>query len=264
MHPILDDLTVVVGIDRNTFPLFCVSVETWKRFRPQLFHCPWVVFYDARTAPPREELRNYFTTKHGVTPSLVASRDRDCYDTQREFMLTGWVYVPAKEVKTRWFLKIDCDVLALDERPDWCLPQWTEDNPVLVASPWSYTKAKGGGGSISDWANKLELWGDMVLPNTPRLNLSDRIRGDKIKYPRMCSWVSYYQAAWYRTFARACQQWAGGRLPVPSQDTLAWYYAERSGANYLKAKQKRRGWTNVPSFERLKQKAMEVLLCQKV
>lgn len=261
MNSILGNLTVVVGIDQHTATLFEVAVETWKRFRPELFRCPWLVFFDSKYPGLSDGIKEYFLTEHKISPTLIPGSYKPFYESQREFMLTGWIYAPAKHVQTKWFMKIDCDVLALDDRPlnEWLRPEWFATDPVMIASPWGYTKAKGDGGTIHDWADKLERWGDFILPDYERLGLANRIKGDKIKYPRICSWLSYYRTDWYKELAASCRLWAGGKLPVPSQDTAAWYLAERLGSNVVRANQKRRGWSTVSSLEKLKQKASEVL-----
>lgn len=269
-------ITVVVGVDEHTLPMLEVSLPTWLKNRPQMRDMPWLVFYDGLESRPSLEFLHRMPLVNWE--ALIAYHGSQ-YETQREKMLSGWVHVPPKYVTTPFWMKIDCDALALEPNEDWLDPEWFEPEPVgiefptdgtakltgynnIIASGWSYTKAKGGGGNIYDWATVLEGWGDKVCPNSERLGLYQKINdeGTKIKTHRIASWLSYYRTDWTKELALACSSTCGeGKLPVPSQDTVAWFYAERSGARYHTAKMKRKGWTNVSRLENLRERAKLIM-----
>lgn len=262
--------TVVIGLDQQTARQLLVTAPTWRKHKPVLWQWPWLIFFDPD--PPNgiasADIDRLAHQELGLSPEQVQivgwPFHRITYESQRERMLTGHVFVPPIFVRTEWFVKIDTDAIAVDDR-SWPEPTWFdtpkgEQPAVVVASGWNYTKAKGGGGDIHQWAETLESFGDRACEGTERLGLHGRIDGDKIKMPRFASWICFQRTSWVRQAAQQISMACGPyRLPVPSQDTVLWYLAERSGARYLAAKQKKWGWTNVSRIEPLQKKAAEVM-----
>tara|TARA_Y100000310_G_scaffold159589_1_gene159150 strand:+ start:1330 stop:2142 length:813 start_codon:yes stop_codon:yes gene_type:complete len=254
-------ITVVVGVDEHTLPMLEVSLPTWLKNRPQMRDMPWLVFYDGLESRPSLEFLHRMPLVNWE--ALIAYHGSQ-YETQREKMLSGWVHVPPKYVTTPFWMKIDCDALALEPNEDWLDPEWFEPDGLnryncWIASGWNYSKSKGGGGSIWNWADNLEAWGDSFT-GLPRLGLRERIVGDKIKYPRMASWLSYYRTDWTKELSKSCSDFCGeGKCVVPSQDTTAWYFSERRQDKVHKAKQKKRGWTNVSRLGNLRERAREIM-----
>ena len=269
----LPDITVTIAIDRNTAKQLLVSWPTWQKYRPEMWNWPWVIAFDWQ--PPHGLLAsdvqkiadimgldNYEAVRW--PPVKIGPNEPMAeYETQRAKMVTSFLWIPTLYVTTEYWLKIDTDALALGNKP-WPLPEWFEPDEhsrknALIASPWAYTKAKGGGGCIGEWAEALECFGDAVCERS-RLGLVDHISGSKIKMPRIASWLSFYRTGWTRRLSVALDHYLGlCKSVVPSQDTIAWYYAERSGDRYLRANMKRRSWTNIPSYRRLKAKAEEIM-----
>ena len=256
----LSEITVVVGVDANTIQQLAVSLPTWRKNRPELWEMPWVVFADA--AIGIADFRLFPET--ALVFRWPPAGSEPAYETQREKMVSGHVFVPAMYARTPWSLKIDTDSLALDSRP-WLQDEWFEPDAdgrynAIVASPWNYAKAKGGGGTVQDWARKLEDWGDRIIGAKERLGLSEKISGNKIIYPRIASWLSLYHVPWLQLLAAELGRILPPyRLPVPSQDTTAHYFAARRGDRICRSNMKRGGWTNVPRLGELKIKAAEVM-----
>ena len=172
----------------------------------------------------------------------------DHYGTQRERMLTGFVFC-SNYVTTPWWIKIDTDAYCADDSRPWLDPEWFEDRPTplaYVANPWGYTKG-------ADWPERCDAWGDQhdrFSANRPALQLPYDPAARTIRHPRMCSWVSVYRTQWTRWAASL----TGGvpQLPVPSQDTYHWYCAERGQHAVKHVKFKRRGWRTVSNTSRLR------------
>jgi len=271
----LPDLTAVVAVDEKTLPQIQVSSWTWARHRPHLFARPWIVIYDRR-AFSGLELRQALCSTPLADAKVNAlpwppKEPVGGYASQRERMLTGFVYAPLR-VDTAWWMKIDTDALALEyrETSSWAPPDWFQPQPTSspatnglydhryhawIASPWGYTKP-------ANQMDQLDTWGDHVpgLQEHPRLDLPFDRDGRRCRHPRMASWVSFYRTDWSCFAARLAWDSVGPwRIPVPSQDGYHFYVAQRRGDNYLRANQKRRGWTNCPRFANLQQRAAEVL-----
>ncbi len=259
----MNEITVVIGVDQNTAQQLAVSIPTWRKYRAEMFGWPWVLFYD-RLAPlgirPDDAQRLADEIVKVARCRIVEWPPGNVeYETPREKMVTGFVFVPPEFVQTDYWMKIDTDVLALGPA-DWFDEQWFARRYVWIAPSWGYTKAKGGGGKIVEWADRLETFGDRFWPRKPRLDLASKISGKKIKMSRMCSWVSYYDTNWTKRMAANASEHCGEhRLPVPSQDTFHWYCSARSQELVAKINMKKRLWNNFPRMANLQKTAAEVI-----
>lgn len=255
-----DQVTVVVGIDAKTIEQLAVSCETWRLHRPEMWRMPWVLFWDwtqltrddiegirARLAVPNLRLVEW--------PNWGAPKSN--YESQRECMLSGHVWVPGEHVETPWHAKIDTDTLALAPS-DWLQDAWFADDPVkgppvYCAPRWGYSKG-------FDVIGRLERWGDAALFKFPRLNIPFDPTHLRVPHARMCSWVSYYATTFTRMLCVLLKETCGsGRLPVPSQDSTVWYAAERAKMFYRIVNQKKLLWNNYPKLAKLKEVAAQVL-----
>ena len=77
-----------------------------------------------------------------------------------------------------------------------------------------------------------------------RLQLMKDVRGNnKIVRRRFWSPVSYYESGFTRHVSEVCDLVCGpNQLPVPSQDTVHWYVAERGELKYRTIRMQRYGW----------------------
>ncbi len=251
-----DQVTVVVGIDAKTIEQLAVSCETWRRHRPEMWTMPWIVFWDwtqltrydiesirARLAVPNLRL---------VEWPQVGWSPKSAYESQREFMLSGFVHVPAQYCETAYWMKIDTDAVAHNGKTPLFDREWLDIQPcgrrlAWIASPWSYSKP-------AEQPGQLDAWGDGIpeLHNGPRLNLTPEPGAKRIGHPRMASWLSFYSREFTIFAADLARRSCGaGRLPVPSQDGYHFYVANRSGWPFKLSKMKRRGWSNVPRLTNL-------------
>ena len=263
MNP-LDDLTVVVGLDAATIQQWEVSLPTLALHRRALFGCPWLLMYDWTQVETDRIVSIVGQCGLDRSPHLKLVPWPDAhfynqYNSQRERMLTGFVYMPPQHVQTTWWMKIDTDAIALHADRSWLPSEWFVDaDTMVVAPPWHYTKAKPGGQDIANWVEQLESFGDVALPGFERLNLAERIRGNKAIFPRFCSWLSFYRTSWTHAVASFARTHCGPyRLPVPSQDTYHWYMCQRGPWRWRKENMKSFGWTNCPRLGDLRQKAAE-------
>lgn len=254
MTAIIPKYTVCVCVDAKTLTQLMISHVSWKHHHPELFRVPWLVMYDIASL----DYSVVRSAMHTIQPQAAISAwtpsgSKVAYETQRERMVTAHVFA-AYYVQTEYMLKIDTDAVCV-KRKIWPKHEWFEDDPVCVASPWGYTKAKGGGGSIEQWASRLESWGD-TFSGRPRLGLADRIKpgGNKFFMPRHCSWLAFYRTDAAKAICRCAEAVCGDlKLPVPSEDTTRWYYIERMGLHMHRANMKRHGWTNCSSMDSLKE-----------
>jgi hypothetical protein len=256
-------MTVVVGLDARTSKQFVASSPTWIAAYPELLRARWLVFFD-QTQLPGDAVLDALerVLPAGVAFDLMSWGLGTEYESQREKMLTGFVLGAPFRVRTDWWIKIDTDALA-ERRSDWPNPDWFrgEDGrtPAIVASPWGYTKP-------ADQMARLDAWATVAgVPGEP-LNLPVEPGASRCCHPRIASWLSFYRTSFTLDAARYCEPPASRgsgvaayKMPVPSQDGFHWYMSRRLGELVVRANMKRRGWTNISSFDKLKARADEIL-----
>ncbi len=148
---IVSDLTVVVAFDEEYVAKLRQSWPTWMAFRPWIREIPVLLIYDAELDLQCVDL-SFLGTHPNVR--LVPWSMPDA-KTQRERMLTALVHVPAREVQTNWYLKLDADTYAT-RSTKWVYDEWfgpidDEFPPVWVASPWGYTKPANTIAKLDEW-----------------------------------------------------------------------------------------------------------------
>lgn len=228
------DITLVLGVDAQHLQELRQAWPDWMKFKPELREMPCLVFYDVKQVRT-SELK--FLREH---PQLrLIAWDLSHARSQREKMLTGFVQVPAREVQTPWYLKLDTDAVATGPgewiKPEWFLSDEHGELPVFIASPWGYSKPRYVMDVLDDWAD-----GVPTLAARPRLNLPYSSESSKVKHPRIISWLFFGRTDW--TCEMAALTAKDGRLPYPSQDSFMVYCAERLGRRYVRAQMAEHGW----------------------
>ena len=103
----LADITLVLGLDAAHLEELRWTWPTWMRFTPELRAMPTLVFYDPAEIVPGDVT---FLREH---PNLdLLPWEMPAAADQREKMITGFVHIPAREVQTPWYLKLDTDAVA--------------------------------------------------------------------------------------------------------------------------------------------------------
>ena len=250
----LPPITFVVALDQEHLQEFKTVWPTW-RLRPEIMGSPLLLIIDHHNGDSawwheqlefldheNASLRDWpwYCDVNQMTPLGP-------FDSQREKMLSSLVFAPLV-IRTPWFCKLDTDCVSTGSGP-WIDPKWFENDPVFIASPWSYSKPSNAHQILDDWCD-----GVPELVKYPRLNLPCDPESRLVKCRRIISWQYFGRTDWHQWLAGLC----GHRLPLPSHDTLTWHVAERTGAFYRKVKLKEYGWAHVRP-RRLKEVARETL-----
>ncbi len=228
------DITLVLGVDAQHLQELRQVWSDWMKLKPELREMPCIVFYDVKQVRACE-LK--FMCEH---PQLrLIAWDLPHARSQREKMLTGFVQVPAREVRTPWYLKLDTDVIATGPgewiKPEWFQPDERGELPVFIASPWGYSKPRYVMDMMDDWADTVP-----ALAGGPRLNLPYSSKSSKVRHSRIISWLFFGRTDWTREMATLAAK--DGRLPYPSQDSFMFYCAERLGHRYVRVQMADHGW----------------------
>ncbi len=232
------DLTICVVLDNRTAEQFKGVWPTWMKCKKWLRDCPWLLVCDAasKSVSDWQSSLSWLNLRHWEVVPWVFREDLE----QRERMLTAWVKEVPRHVGTRYFAKIDTDVVATSSSP-WPLPEWFEGAPAIIAPPWGYTKPKP---RCEDWGQMLDTWAAGVeeLKARPSLDLPRLLPDEnKIRHKRVCGWCQLIRT----NFAYEVSQWFQSRMPVPSQDTYHWYCAARMGEVIRTVRMNRHGWSTV-------------------
>ena len=230
------ELTLVTAVDREHLPKLALTWPTWMLHRPELRETPVIVIHDESLQQDSAEFD--FLREH---PQLrLVSWRMSSAQSQREKMLTSFVMVPAREVTTQWYLKIDADVFAkpCDQwiKSEWFARDAKERLPAFVSSPWGYTKPAHALQILDDWADAIPQ-----LKDHQRLNIPYAPDASRIRHPRIASWCFYGNTAWTREIAA----YSSERLPLPSHDTYLFYCAARRQDHFVRAPMSQYGWQHV-------------------
>lgn len=201
------------------------SYQTYKRLWKGFGDNRWVILYDSLSGDEefwRDKL-SFIDRDFELHPVGYANWP------QRERMLSSFVFDAPRIAKTEYFVKVDTDAFLTREfaiKSEWL------DGSVYVSSPWSYSKPANVLETLDDWADSTELC------IYPRLDIPYDETWSRVVYPRIISYFYIGLTEWHRWVASLC----GDRLPFPSQDTLAFYVAERMKAKTKKVRFKGLGW----------------------
>lgn len=244
--------SIVVAVDARTVDQLKLTWPTWRR-KPGIFDVPMHVMVDAAAIEPPLTDR-MLAMQTWLDHPNVTYRQWGCTwpgfpgVTQRERMLSAFVYFAPFLAKTPYWLKLDVDSVATDDKP-WIDEAWFAGNPVLVARPWSYTKP-------GEWIDTLQEWSrhSVFTKHYPPLDWPPHDETRQVyRHSRIISQQCFVQTEWSRRMASYLQP----RLPVPSQDTVHWYLAELQRLPIVKTRFP--GWVNRCTRKGLEEAVAEAL-----
>lgn len=240
----------MVAIDRNYLPYWQESWPTWRRYWPWLLSRPMFVAYDQTQI----EINDFKFVDHPYLVPWPWPPSYVNYESQREKMLSAFMFMPPRYLPdwSDYWLKVDVDVICTRAIPEeWPLSWWFDDKPVCVAPGWGYSKP-------ADTIQRLDDWGDTIrdLKRRPRLDPEVLDGAEVVKYPRICSWLAFFSDSYLRY---AASMMPSLRPPIPSQDGVHWYIAERLGLPIRKEKMGQWGFKTISGLNRLRREAAQCL-----
>lgn len=210
------NLTVVSAVNLKYSGEFKKHFPMWMRTE-NLMEMPFIIFahkdcYDdiAQFLEPYKNIEKIVKWEFPVAANM------------REEMLSAFVFGTSKHVRTKYWMKLDCDCKPAGDKV--IIPPEAFSS-VITAPKWHYTKMKGDEtGNEKHWLNRLDDWADSIkdFAGTARL-FPEGIKGRRYRHRRICSFCEIEKTTWTQHLAAMC----GNRLPVPSQDTTTWYAATR-------------------------------------
>jgi hypothetical protein len=237
---------IVLGVDDKHLPHLRRVWPNWQQHKPSLFDQQIIIFYDAASVS-----ENHLRVIVGSDAKLVAWGPTCHYESdgtrwtepQRQRMLAGFVFVAAAHVKTKYWLKLDLDVVA-SGNDDWIDEGWFDDSPAIVAHPWGYTKPAYQMLDLDNWLkSSRELLYPEFLRAAHPLELTPSPHTSALSHKRIISWCGFFNKSFTDLCAMAALTSLGnGHLPVPSQDGFMWWMAAATDQPIHRVNMKRRGW----------------------
>lgn len=264
-----DDFTLVVGVDRKHLEQLRIVWPTWRKHKPSLLNRPMVIFADWDEVPrsmacaaidhPRLRVCSW-PQESGLEFRRFAKDDENLKWThpQRYKMLAGFVHIAAKFVNTKYWMKLDTDVVATG-RDDWIDKDWFVESPAIVSHPWGYTKPANQMLELDEWvkANKKQMG---FLASKSPLNITPDEDGQRASHKRIISWCSFYSTEFTRWASQLCEGTCGkGQLPVPSQDGVLFYLAKRAEMGIVTPNMKKLGWQHWSTMTNVRKHAQEAM-----
>ena len=235
------DYTIVCGVDAKHLRQLAWTWPTWSYKKPSLLKHPMLIFFDysqVQEQDVRKAVNHPDLTVVPWPPVCVTYKrlvEGKFGDPQRYKMLAGFVYVPATYVKTEYWLKLDTDTVATGQ-DDWIDDKWFENNPAIVAQPWSFTKPPDQMMLLDKWANGIPLFN-----STSPLNLVPKEGASRVGHKRIISWCGFFSTS-FSNYCAMLLKGDGYQLPVPSQDGFMFYVAKRLGRVIVRKHMKGLGW----------------------
>ena len=226
------DITVVTAVDKNHIERLESTLPTWIKLKK--LTCPIFVFAH-EVDPSKTSISEFKNVK--IIPWNIQG-----VETQRERMLSAFLFGVAEHVKTDFWLKLDSDTIALNDDDKWLNPSFF--NYDMVGQKWGYTKPGSMVPRIDHWLDGLYHIGgikNFYGVDGSYVLVGDDKKPEKLKYQasRVISWIRFTRTSMIRDIAECCHY---GRMPVPSEDTLVWRWCDKIGLKWDRHDFKQYGW----------------------
>jgi hypothetical protein len=207
-----NNTTIVTAIDTKYIDYLKIVLPNWIKYK-SVDKFPMIVYINGFNKKTYQEL-NFLTRYSNIE---IIEWDMKNAESQREKMLSSFVLGAARDVKTKYWLKLDVDLFMNNYSN--LVENWMYDY-CLVGHKWGYTKP-------AEWVKKLDEWSEAnnYFDTTNHMFEEKNVNKNKYWHKRLQSIVQLHRS----DFVRYAANLADERLPVPSHDTYLWYVAVRSG-----------------------------------
>ena len=208
--PNYKNTTIVTACDPKYVECLKVTYPTWIKYK-DINRFPIIVYVNGfQDSDPR---LNFLRQHNNVR---IIHWDMHNVDNHREKMLSSFIFGPAKDVTTKYWLKLDADAYAVNDKP---LLHKGMDQYVFCGHKWGYTKPFTWISTLNGWAKKHP---EIINKNDIPIDES-KIKKNKYFHHRTNSFIQLHKTEFIQKAARL----AGDRLPIPSQDTFLWFIASK-------------------------------------
>lgn len=216
------NITIVTVVTKNYLHKLKWTLPTWQ-IKEELKNVPLIMFYWGIDESKLLWVKDYYPNTSFINwnyPQL----------SNRESAFNAFVFGSCKYVKTPYFVKIDADAFAINNKP---IFEEDDFNYDLVGHKWSYTKP-------GHWIDVLDNYYN---------NTNNKIEKTRIcRHKRIASYICLHKTK----FVEKISTKLNGKLPVPSHDTTLWYFADKEGT-WKPKNFKRKGFTNNSRWHKIRE-----------
>lgn len=215
------DLTIVTAVNPKYAEPCKKNMERWMH-TPGLKEQKFIVFVNGFANAKDRTFLEY--------PNVKVVRWAYPFEaSQRETMLAAFILGVADNVKTPYWMKLDCDTTPKKNHFKW--PDYRK--ATITSSPWHYTKCKSDDHlhEKGHWFNRLDAVFSPDAPIFPKMDVDKHFKvshrpGNEFGIPkRFGSFAHIERTEFTKKIAEIIRSECDGRLPIPSQDTISWYCA---------------------------------------
>jgi hypothetical protein len=237
------DITIVTACDPKYIAHLEITYPNWIKYK-NINKFSMIVYINGFKNGIKSQELNFLRNNSNIK---IIEWDFPLAKSQRERMLSAFVYGTARDVKTKYWIKIDADAFCLNSND--LIEEEMKDYDIY-GHKWGYTKPYHWIEDLDIWANKLS-----IFKNTKTIFNPQNVNGRRYCHQRIASYIQFHKT----DFVKKAAEIAGERLPVPSHDTYLWYIAERLGFKWKRHNFKRfTGFSNTPHIEKLKMEIQKV------
>lgn len=224
-----NEVTIVTACDKKYIEHLKTTLPNWIKHK-HLDNFPMIVYVNGFRRVRRNSELDFLRAYPNIR---IIDWNLPKYDSQRELMLSAFVLGAARDVKTKYWVKVDADAFATNDDP--LLTPEMKDY-VICGHKWGYSFAKHIR-PLVEWANSRPEFKDTA----PDVFDESKVNGRRYEHQRVASYVQFHNSE----FVRMAAKMVGDRLPIPSHDTYLWYVANRLGLPIMRHNFKRhRGMSN--------------------
>ena len=208
-------ITIVTAVNPPYLEKLRTVLPTWQ-LKPQFKNKPLIVFYNGfesinNKIEELEWIKDYFNDVRFINWDLPNA------ESTREMMLSSFILGVKDHVKTPYLVKIDGDAYFSDKQDVFLDHHFEYD---LAGHKWKYTKPGKWIAELDDWADSIDLDGDIYLSDEQR---EEAILSRRYGHRRIASWICMHRT----DLVTESATYVGDRLPIPSHDTFIWYFCNR-------------------------------------
>ena len=208
----MKDVTVVTVCDTKYVEYLRLTYPTWVKYK-KIDKYPMIVFVNGIDI--NDKTLDFLRNKN----TKLIQWDMPSIENHREKMLSAFVFGTAKHVVTDYWLKLDADGYAVNDKP---LITNEMKQFAFCGHKWKYSRP--------EHINQLDLWASShwkrKLFKAKPMILDGKSEGNRFYHNKKRT-ISYIQLHKTR-FTKFCVSLLKEeRLPVPSQDTYMFYVCDR-------------------------------------
>ena len=216
--------TLVTGVDKKYLPKLKKNLPEWRKM-DIIKYLPLVIFvhedcwHDEYWESHKKQWDGDIRLVKWTYPIAKS---------HKEEMFSAFIFGVAKEITTRYWIKLDADATPKGEHLNIPAEAWES---TVTGHSWNYTKVKHDTQYALDgihWLNRLDLWANNIkdFKGTKALFLGKKISGAKHNHKRIAGFFQVEKRKFTQHLAKILEE-NGGRMPIPSHDTLVWYVVTR-------------------------------------